>query len=83
MISINFPKNWSFSESCFNETAYALEALGLLVICCLRKNMKNAQNCRVSNKNAYFLYEKTQIGVHYTKNRPKLGLFCYLFIHLK
>lgn len=83
MISINFPKNWSFSESCVIGIPKVVGALGVLSIGCLRKNLKNAQNCRVSIKNAYFLYEKTQIRVRYTKNRPKLGLFCYLFVHLK
>lgn len=78
-----FPKNLSFSESCFDEIAYVLEALRFLAISYLRKNLKNTQNHHVSIKNAYFLYEKTQSQVSYTKNRPNLGLFCYLFIHLK
>ena len=30
---------------------------------------KQRQNARLSIKNACFLYEKTQIGVRYTKNR--------------
>ena len=66
----NFPKNWSFSESYISKNAHVLEALGISAIYYLRKNLKNAQNHHVSIKNAYFLYEKTQIGGSYTKNRP-------------
>lgn len=75
-IRINFPKNWYFSESCASKTAYVLDTLGVSSIYYLRKNLKNAQNHHVSTKNACSLYEKTQIGVGYTQNRPKLGLFC-------
>lgn len=71
-----------FSESYSNEIAYVLEALGFLEISCLRRNLKNAQNCHVSIKNACFLYEKTQIesviqkmdiGSVYLVNFPKKG----------
>lgn len=73
-----FPKNCSFSESCLSKNAHALEALSISAIYYLRKNLKNAQNHHVSIKNACFLYEKTQIRVRYTKNRPNLGLFYLL-----
>lgn len=73
-----FPKNWSFSESCVTGIPQVVETLDISAIYYLRKNLKTAQNCPVSIKNACFLYEKTQIGVRYTKNRPGLGLFYLL-----